>query len=281
MNDLDLRVIRGADVRRLLGWQECVDAVEAAMVQVSRGGAVMPLRQAMPVPSMDGRLGLMPGCLPEPAAFGVKLLSLVPGNPAAGYSSHLGLYVLFEPRHGRPVAVMEASALTAIRTAAASVVSIRALARRDAATLAILGTGEEARSHLECCAAVRPFGRVIVWGRRAEAAEALAGHARSIGVPRVEVAGSAAAAVEAADVVCTVTASPTAIVRGADVRPGTHLCLVGASVATSREVDDECVARARFSSTRAPARWRRPANSSVRSPPASSTPVTSRARSAR
>ncbi|MFO1394295.1 MAG: ornithine cyclodeaminase family protein [Steroidobacteraceae bacterium] len=246
MNELELRVIRGEDVRRLLGWAECVDAVAAAMIEVSRGGAVMPLRQVMPVPSAGGLFGTMPGCLSEPSAFGIKLLSLMPGNPAAGYSSHLGLYVLFEPEHGRPVAVMEASALTAIRTAAASVVATRALARPGVSTLAILGTGEEARAHLECWTAVRPFERVIVWGRRIEAARELAAHARRIGVPSVEVADSTSAAVRTADVVCTVTAARTAILNGADVRPGTHLCLVGASVASAREVDDECVARARY-----------------------------------
>ncbi len=92
---------------------------------VSAGNVLMPLRQFMPLPSGDGRLAWMPGYLGEPECFGIKLLSLFPGNPRVGLSSHVGLYVLYESAHGRPVAIMEASALTAIRTAAASVVATR------------------------------------------------------------------------------------------------------------------------------------------------------------
>ena len=241
-----LRVIGAADVRRALTYQDCVAAVERAMRSVSEGRAVLPLRQVMPLPSGRGLFGMMPGSLADPECYGIKLLSLFPGNPAHGHSSHLGLHVLFEPEHGRPVALIEASALTAIRTAAASVVATRALARPDSSVLAILGSGEQARAHLECFQAVRPFDRVVVWGRRAEAAVALVTRARELGAGTASVAGSVAEAVADADVVCTLTAAKSAILRGADLRPGVHLCLVGSSVASCREVDDQCVARSRF-----------------------------------
>ena len=241
-----LRVIGAADVRRALEYPDCVVAVERAMRALSTGGAVLPLRQVMPLPSGRGMFGMMPGSLADPDCYGIKLLSLFPDNPAHGHSSHLGLHVLFEPRHGRPVALIEASALTAIRTAAASVVATRALARPDSSTLAIIGTGEQARAHLECFQAVRPFDRVVVWGRRAEAAAALAARARELGVGSASAAGNVAEAVAGADVVCTLTAAKSAILRGADLRPGVHLCLVGSSVASSREVDDPCVARSRY-----------------------------------
>ena len=241
-----LRVIGAADVRRALTYPDCVAAVERAMRAVSAGDAVLPMRQVMPLPSGRGALGTMPGSLTEPECFGVKILGLFPGNPAHGLSSHLGLHVLCEPRHGRPVALIEASSLTAIRTAAASLVATRALARPDASVLAILGTGEQALAHLECFHAVRPFDRVTVWGRRAGAAAVLATRARELGIRSADVADSVGAAVAEADVVCTLTASKTAILSGVDLRPGTHLCVVGSSVASCREVDDECVARSRF-----------------------------------
>ncbi len=243
---LELRVISAREVRELLPFGECVAAVEQAMRSVSAGKLLMPLRQFMPLPSDEGRLAWMPGYLGDPECFGIKLLSLFPGNPKVGLSSHVGLYVLYESAHGRPVAIMEASALTAIRTAAASVVATRALARPDSRTLAVIGTGEEARSHIDAFAAVRPFEHVIVWGRRPDATRELAEYALAAGCVHVAIADSIAAAAAAADVICTVTGSPAALLFGRDVRKGTHLCLVGASIPSSREVDDDLVAMSRF-----------------------------------
>jgi ornithine cyclodeaminase/alanine dehydrogenase-like protein (mu-crystallin family) len=243
---LELRVISAREVRELLPFGECVEAVEGAMRSVSTGKVLMPLRQSMSMPSDEGRLAWMPGYLRDPECFGIKLLSLFPGNPKVGLSSHVGLYVLYESTHGRPVAIMEGSALTAIRTAAASVVATQALARPDSRTLAVIGTGEEARSHLDAFQAVRPFERVVVWGRNADATRELAEYALAAGCARVEIAKSVAAAAIEADVICTVTGSPTALLFGRDVREGTHLCLVGASLPSTREVDDDLVARARY-----------------------------------
>ena len=246
MQRLELRIIAGGDVRRLLPYGDCVEAVAGAMRAVSAGRTIMPLRQIMRLPGGIGALGTMPGYLADPEWFGIKLLSLFPGNPAVGLSSHLGLYMLCEARHGRPVALMDASALTAIRTAAASVVATRALAREDSRVLAIIGTGEEAGSHVEAFQAVRPFERLLVWGRNPKAAQALADRAQCLGFERVRVVASVRDALAEADVVCTVTASKDPLLHGADVRPGTHLCLVGASIRSCREVDDACVAMSRF-----------------------------------
>ncbi len=246
MQRLELRVIAGEDVRRLLPYGDCVDAVAAAMRSVSAGSTIMPLRQVMRLPGGRGALGTMPGYLGDPECFGIKLLSLFPGNPAVGLSSHLGLYVLCEAGNGRPLALMDASALTAIRTAAASVVATRALARANSRVLAIIGTGEEAHSHLEAFQAVRPFERLLVWGRDPAAARRLADRAREVGIGSASVVPDVPQALAEADVVCTVTASPDPLLSGADVRPGTHLCLVGASIPSTREVDDACVAMSRF-----------------------------------
>lgn len=243
---MDVRVISGNDLRRLLPFDACVAAVGQAMRGVSAGRALMPLRQFMQLPDRDGKLAWMPGALDEPECFGIKLLSLFPGNPRVGLSSHVGLYVLYESAHGRPLAIMEASALTAVRTAAASVVATQALARKEAKTLAMIGTGEEARSHVDAFQAVRPFERLMIWGRRDEAAHELAAYARRAGCEQVEVVASARAAAAEADVICTVTGSPTAVLFGREVRKGTHLNLVGASIPSSREVDDDLVAMSRY-----------------------------------
>jgi len=246
MQQLELRVIGGADVRRLLPYGDCVEAVASAMRAVSAGRTIMPLRQIMRLPGGQGALGTMPGYLADPECFGIKLLSLFPGNPAVGLSSHLGLYVLCEAGNGRPLALMEASALTAVRTAAASVAATRMLARADSRVLAIIGTGEEAGSHIEAFQAVHPFERLLVWGRNPDAAKSLADRARRLGFLEIQAVGSVKQALAMADVACTVTSSPDPLLHGADVRPGTHLCLVGASIPSSREVDDECVAMSRF-----------------------------------
>ena len=246
MQELSLRVISGDEVRELLPYGDCVAAVESAMRSVSTGKALMPLRQFMPLPTGQGALAWMPGYLGDPECFGIKLLSLFPANPAAGLSSHLGLYALYEARHGRPLAVLEASVLTAIRTAAASVVATRALARSDSKVLAIIGTGEEAHSHVEAFQSVMPFERVLIWGRNAMAASKLADYARGLGRFEVEVVPSVSDALARADVVCTVTAASEPLLSGREVRSGTHLCLVGSSIPSKREVDDDCVAMARF-----------------------------------
>jgi ornithine cyclodeaminase len=141
---------------------------------------------------------------------------------------------------------MESSVLTAIRTAAASVVATRALARENSRVLAVIGTGEEAVSHVEAFQAVRPFERLLVWGRNPVAAQRLADRASGVGARDVRVVSSVREALAEADVVCTVTSSPDPLLFGADVRRGTHLCLVGASIPSCREVDDACVERSRF-----------------------------------
>jgi ornithine cyclodeaminase len=246
MQPMDVRVISGREVRALLPYPDCVKVVEDAMKTVSAGKALMPLRQFMPLPVGDGKLAWMPGYLGEPPCFGIKILSLYPGNPAVGLSSHVGLYALYESSHGRPLAIMEASVLTAVRTAAASVVATRALARSDSRTLAIIGTGEEAYSHVDAFQSARPFERVLIWGRDASSAGRLAEHAATLGRFEVEVVPDVKTALARADVICTLTSAPEPLLFGRDVRPGTHLCLVGSSIPTTREVDDDCVAMARF-----------------------------------
>ena len=239
---MNVLVLSHADVRRLLPIDACIEVMAEALRTTSRGEAVLPLRSMVWKPDRSGMIGLMPGVLGQPACLGLKVVSIFPGNHAAGYDSHQGVVMLFEPVHGTPIAVLDASSITAIRTAAVSGVATRALARPDAGDLAILGSGVQAQTHLAAMHAVRPLRRVRVWSRNRAHAQRFA---EAAPVP-VEVMASARAAVEGADLVCTVTAAREPILEGAWLAPGSHVNAVGACFATSRELDTAAVARARL-----------------------------------
>lgn len=242
---MKLRILNGGDVRALMPMGACIDLMRTTMIAVSEGRARIPPRTVMPV-SSGGMLGAMPGYLAEPECFGIKLLSLFPGNPAAGLSSHLGLVLLFEPEHGLPVAMLDAAELTAIRTAAVSGLATQLLARGDAGDLAILGAGEQAASHLEAMLTVRQVRRVRVWSRTAAHAAAFAEEQGARHGLRIETVATAEAAVAGADLVCTVTGAAEPILSGAWIAPGAHLNVVGASRLSAAEVDTAAVARSRF-----------------------------------
>ena len=242
---MELRILNGRDVAALLPMDACIELMGRTMAAVSEGRARFPPRAVMPA-SSAGFMAWMPGSLDDPACFGVKLLSLFPGNPAAGISSHLGLVVLFEPEHGRPVALIDAAELTAIRTAAVSGLATRLLARPDAGDLAILGAGEQAASHLGAMLAVRPVRRVRVWSRTEANARAFAEAQGAKHGLAIEVVASAREAIDGADLVCTVTASREPVLAGEWIAPGAHLNVVGASRPDTTEIDTEAVVRSRY-----------------------------------
>jgi ornithine cyclodeaminase len=234
-----LRIISADQVRALLPMDACIDLMSQTLARLSGGLGLNPLRTAMPVGGGPDRFGLMPAALADPAVFGLKMLSLFPGNRAAGLSSHLGLVALFEADHGQPVALLEASAITAIRTAAVSALATRLLAKADAGDLALLGSGEQAQSHLEAIRRVRKVRRVRVWSREPLNAQAFA--ARN--GPGIEVAQSVAAAVAGADIICTLTGARTPVLLGDQVGPGVHINAVGACIPVAAEVDTALVAK--------------------------------------
>ncbi len=242
---MKIRILRGSEVKALLPMAACIDLMETTMIAVSEGRARLPLRTVMPV-SNGGLMGNMPGFLAEPECFGVKLVSLFPNNVAAGYSSHLGLVLLFEPEHGRPVAMLDGAEITAIRTAAVSGLATRLLAREDAGDLVLLGAGEQARSHLEAMLAVRKIRRVRVWSRRRETAEAFAQSEGARHKRLIEPVSEVRDAVAGADLICTVSKAREPILFGEWIAPGAHLNVVGSSIATSAEIDTNAVKRARF-----------------------------------
>ena len=147
-----VRVISGEQVRRLVPMSDCVERMRAALMALAGGDAVQPLRSATWLPDRRGLLGVMPGYLGEPAALGVKVVTVFPDNHARGLDSHQGAVLLFDVEDGSLTAVLDGGAVTAVRTAAVSAVATDLLARPDAGDLAILGSGAQARTHLEALA---------------------------------------------------------------------------------------------------------------------------------
>ncbi len=226
--------------------QACIDLMVATMSAVSRGDAVLPLRTVMPVPCGDNAFAMMPGYLSAPATLGAKIVCVFPGNPARGLSSHMGMCVLFDPETGVMRALLDAAAVTAWRTPAATAAASRALARSGAGDLAILGTGEQALGHLDALSRVHALRRIRVWGRDAGRARKFAETAQQPGLPLIEVCADVRQAVTGADLICTVTNAPDPILQGAWISPGAHINLVGASIQTASEIDVAGVREARY-----------------------------------
>ena len=240
-----MRVIEREEVARRLTYDVCIPIVRRAMIAFSKGETRQLLRSIIPL-SQGHMFGIMPGALGEDSAFGAKLVSVYPENFGKGRQSHQGLVVLFEPQTGEPVCVVHAGEITAIRTAAASAVATDALARQDARRLAILGYGEQAAAHARALLKVRAIQAVRVWGRSAERAQAFCARmGAELGIPFTS-ASEVEDLVSDADIICTVTGAREPVLKGAWVRRGTHVNLVGSSVAGPAEVDTDLVVRSRF-----------------------------------
>jgi ornithine cyclodeaminase/alanine dehydrogenase-like protein (mu-crystallin family) len=236
-------VLGEADVARLLPMDECVEVMAEALAALERGDMQQPLRFVVRPAEAAGLMGLMPAYRARPeAAYGLKAVCVFPGNPARGLDAHQGAVLLFDGETGELRAALNASAITAIRTAAVSAVATRLLARENTRELAILGAGVQARSHLQAMAVVRNFEVARIWSRTAERAQALAEQAAA---PfRTEAATSAEDAVREADVVCTTTSAREPILRRAWLADGAHVNAVGSSIPTTRELDTETMAAA-------------------------------------
>jgi ornithine cyclodeaminase/alanine dehydrogenase-like protein (mu-crystallin family) len=243
---MDIRVLRGPEIRKLLPMGECIDLMQRTMIAVSEGRVVLPLRSIMVMPGDRGMMGMMPGYLAEPECFGVKLVSLIPRNKPPQYSSHLGLVLLFEAEHGQPVALLDAAEITAIRTAAASGLATRLMARADAGDLALLGAGEQARSHLQAMLSVRTLRRIRVWARDSDKAKEFAESEGARHRIQIETAATVRDAVAGADIVCTTTKAREPILLGDWLSPGVHLNIVGSSIAAAAEIDTPAVVKSRF-----------------------------------
>jgi ornithine cyclodeaminase len=237
-------VVSGAEVAARLDYPRCIALMREAMTALSQGRTRQLLRGILDLKNGD-MFGVMPGALDE-GPFGAKLISVLPGNFALGRPSHQGVIVLFDPADGRPVCLLDATEVTAIRTAAASAAATEVLARPHARRLAILGYGEQAWRHACALPNVRPIAELRVWGRSAERAAAFAARVEAELALPCRPAARVADAVRDADVICTTTAAAEPILFSGEVADGAHINAVGSSRAGPSEVDALLVARARF-----------------------------------
>jgi alanine dehydrogenase len=239
-------VINQKEVGQALTMKACIDLMRQTLAALARGEAVQPLRTHIATPDRRGILGLMPGYLAPAKALGIKVLTIFPANEGTAVDSHQGAVLLFEEERGILIAILDATAVTGIRTAAVSGLATELLALPDAGDLAVLGAGTQALTHVEAMLAVRPIRRIRVWNRTEERGRRLAELIQDRFRTRVELCGSIEAAVDGADLICTTTAAREPILRNEWVRPGAHLNVVGSSIARSREVDSALMARARL-----------------------------------
>lgn len=233
----NLPYIRAEEVNAALDYPTLVDALRGAFV----AGATAPVRASHEVTAEGDRLLLMPAW--DGGGLGVKIVTVFPRNRARGLTSVAALYVLMDGTTGHPLALLDGEALTLRRTGAASALASTYLSRHDSRRLLVVGTGHLAPTMAAAHCAVRPIERVDVWGRAFDRAQATAERLREEGLAARAVADLDAALADA-DIVTCATTSSEPLVRGAKVKAGTHVDLVGAFTPTMRECDDELVQRA-------------------------------------
>lgn len=238
------RLLNEAEVTSLLSMGELIDVMERALARFSAGDVLQPVRTVLSVGPTKAYFGVMPAYLPDPGRMGAKVVTVFNGNDARGLPSHLATILLLDAETGALCGILDGRFITEARTAAVSAVSARHLARVDASTLAILGTGVQARSHLEALKHVRTLREVRVWSPR------LASRERFVEEMAPHVAGTlyatlrAEQAVDGADLIVLATSSPTPVIGNDWVGDGAHIMSVGACRPEQREMDPRLVARA-------------------------------------
>lgn len=234
-------VLSERDVRELLDMESCIEAMAEVLASLARGELFQPLRSIVRPPGAEGLLGLMPAYRGEPAAtWALKEIAVIPSNPSRGLDTHMGAVLLHDGVTGELVAVLNASPITEIRTAAVSGVATRSLARPDAQRVAILGSGAQARGHVHAMRAVLDDPEIRIWSRNLDSAERLAGEVGATVFPSVD------SALFGAEVVCTTTAAVEPIVEKRWLARGAHVNAVGSCFPTTRELDTETVAHSSF-----------------------------------
>ncbi|MCZ6652210.1 MAG: ornithine cyclodeaminase family protein [Planctomycetota bacterium] len=239
----DTLIINQGEVRRLLPMDKCIGLMRRALEALARGDAVQPLRSATWLPDRSGLLGLMPGFLGQPRVLGVKAVTVFPDNHGTIYESHQGAILLFDVEHGQLLAIIDGTEITAIRTAAVSGVATSLLARKGAGDLALLGSGVQARTHLEAMRLVRDLTRVRVWSRNPDHARRFAERESQRHSTSIEAVSSVEEAVDGAEIICTVTAAHKPVLKGQWIARGAHINAVGACIPSARELDTPAVLR--------------------------------------
>jgi ornithine cyclodeaminase/alanine dehydrogenase len=237
-------LLNRTDLERLLDAESVIEAVQQGFADYSAGKVQMPVRTAIRVSEPPGVLLLMPCAMTESHVLGTKLVSVYAQNPARGLPTIGAIYVLSDYQTGFPEAVMDAGFITGLRTAAASAVATRLLAREDARTLGIFGTGVQAEFHALAIPVVRQIDQILVWGTSPEKARDFAARMQTRCRARVE-AGESLDAVAAADIVVTGTTAAQPLFAGNAIRPGAHVNGVGSHAPAARELPADLVARSR------------------------------------
>jgi ornithine cyclodeaminase/alanine dehydrogenase-like protein (mu-crystallin family) len=228
-------------VRQRLRMADLIPAMEKALIDFSAGKVIQPVRSVITVGPAGGFLGLMPALAPD--GLGLKAVTFYPSNAKRGIPTHMATIFLVDPKTGTPLAIMDGRLITEMRTAAVSAVATKLLASPDARTLAILGSGVQARSHAEALRLVRSFEETRVWSPTKEHADQFA---KEIGASAV----AAEEAVRGADVVVTVTSSKEPVLKGSWLKPGCHVNAVGACRPDWRELDEEAMRNVVFVDSR-------------------------------
>lgn len=233
------------DVEELLDYPGCIEAMRRAMIELSSGERPQPLRQIFTVGENE-MFGTMPGELRALSTFGAKLVSVFGDKDRPGRSRHQGVVVAYDGETGAVSCIADAEPVTKIRTACATAVATDALARVNSKVLAIFGTGVQADAHLRALPLVRPFAEILLWGRSIETTRLFADKMSKELDREIRAVSDGKEAALRADVICTVTSSPTPVLLGEWVKPGTHVNLVGSSHLGPVEIDTDLVVKARY-----------------------------------
>ena len=243
---MDPLFINKEKIAFLLPMEECIEVMEKMFRSLAAEECLQPLRNIMRLPDGSGVLGMMPGHAAKLGVMGIKVISIFHANKEAGFPSHQGIVMLFDAKNGQPLMLFDALEITAIRTAAASAVATKLLSRKNSSTLAIIGSGEQAKRHIEAMLLVRNIKHINLWSRNENNAKHLVNElSAEYNIP-IHIKKNVQQAVEHADIICTVTASKEPIVMGDWIAPGTHINAVGSSTPLSRELDTTAIVRSKL-----------------------------------
>ena len=238
--------INNEKIASLLPMNECIEVMEKMFCSLAAGECLQPLRNIMMLPDKSGVMGMMPGHSSKLDVMGIKVITVFHANSETGLPSHQGIVILFDAKNGTPLMFFDALEITAIRTAAASAVATKVLSRKNSSTLAIIGSGEQAKRHIESILLVRNIKQVYLWSRNPQNAKELAEKTISKYSIPVTTTATVKEAIMNADIVCTVTASKEPVVAGEWIAAGTHINAVGSSVRSARELDTAAIIKSKL-----------------------------------
>ena len=243
---MDPLFVNKEKISSLLPMEECIGVMEKMFRSLAAGECLQPLRTIMRLPDRSGVLGMMPGYAANPGVVGIKVITVFHANSEVGLPSHQGIVMLFDAKHGQPLMLFDALEITAIRTAAASAVATKILSRKNSSTLAIIGSGEQAKRHIEAMLLARNIKQINLWSRNEKNAKLLVNELSGEYNLPVHIKKNVQQAVENADIICTVTSSKEPLVMGEWIASGTHINAVGSSTAFARELDTAAIVKSKL-----------------------------------